>query len=161
MVFSKSDYFKWSLIFLILFTCITDIITFFTSGLYEFEVNPIILFLKGPIGFPLAITFAVLIKFLLVSICAYYLYSYKPKGTHTWAYLAVYMGIIIVAVQIFGTYANITTTIAYNNAPINEPITPIPIEETVKALNIINIIYYITTFISLLSFYVYEKIYRI
>ena len=156
---NKSDIFKYSLIFLIILTCITDIITFFTSGLYEFEINPIILFFNSIIGMYPAIAIAVVIKAFMVLYIAYYLYKYQPKRSHIWAYLIVYISIIIIAVQIFGTYSNISVAIDYHLDPIN--VQPVPVQQTVKLLNIVNLIYYITTFISLLSFWVYENIYRI
>jgi len=161
MSFSKSEWFRYSLVFLIILTCITDIASFFWSGLYEYEINPIVIFFKSRIGMHLAVAAAVAVKTIMVLAIAQWVYSYKPKPnkTHTIAYLAVYMGILIVLMQGFGTYANITTTIAYAADPVNT--VPMPIEQTVKTLNIINIIYYCVTLFSLLSFWVYENIFRI
>ena len=161
MNFSKSECFRYSLVFLIILTCITDIASFFWSGLYEYEINPLVIFLKSSIGIHWAVALAVVVKAAMVLAIAQWVYSYKTKlnKTHTWAYLTVYMGILIILVQGFGTYANITTTIAFAADPVNT--VPMPIEQTVKVLNIVNIIYYCVTFLSLFSFWIYEKIYRI
>jgi len=161
MNFSKaSNIFRYSLVFLLILTCITDIFTFFKSGLYEFEINPIVLFFKSSIGMNMAIIAAVAVKALMVGYITYWVATYKPtpKHTHLWAYLVVYMGILIIGIQIFGTYTNINTTIAYTADPVN--VVPMAQSEAVQTLNIVNIIYYITTFLSLLSFWIYEKIFR-
>jgi hypothetical protein len=157
--FNKVAIFKWSLIFLIILTCITDIATFFWSGLYEFEINPIVLALKGVVGFGWAIAAAVFVKVALISSVAISNACYEPREnkSHVWAYLLVYLGIFVILVQGFGTYANINTTIEYNNDPVNTQ--PMPIEQTTKLLSIINLIFYVMTILSMLSFYVYENIY--
>ena len=158
MKISKGDIYKYSLIFLLIFTCITDIATFFYSGLYEFEVNPIVLLLKGSLGMTAAIITAVSIKGLLVLAAAWFVYKYEPKGTHLFAFLVINTALLIIAIQIFGTYANINTTIVYNEAPVGT-IVPMPAEESIQMLNIINIVYYCLMCLNMLSFWFYEKIY--
>lgn len=161
MSFNKAAIFKWSLFFLIALSCITDVATFFWSGLYEFEINPIVVNLKNSIGFGWAIALAVLVKCTMVGYMAWMIVAYKPKpeSTHLMAYLIVFLCLFIIALQVFGTYANITTTIAQQADPVN--VQPMSAEESTKILNVANIIFYIITSFSLLAFWIYENIFRI
>jgi len=158
---NKANIFRYSLVFLLLFTCITDIATFFYSGLYEFEINPIVIALKTSIGFGWAIALAVILKALIIILVAQSMAFYKPKknGSHYGAYMIVYLAFFCILLQVFGTYSNINTTIEFEAAPPGE-VVPLETGETVKLLNIVNVIWYIITLTNLLIFYLYEQIFR-
>ena len=157
----KPKLFRYSLIFLIFASCISDIVTFFISGLYEYEINPIVIALKASIGMGWAVTIAIAFKVVVISLIALSIATYKPKkgGTHFFAYLVVHLTIAIILLQILGTYANINTTIAYNENPIDT--VPLAPEQTAKVLSTFSLIWYGVTLFNLLTFFIYENIYRI
>jgi hypothetical protein len=161
MEFTKAFIIKWTLVFLIFATCIGDIATFFWSGLYEFEINPLVLMLKGAVGFSWAIAIALIFKCSLIAYIGIMNAWYKPKPdkTHFAAYTMVYIGIFCILIQAFGIYSNINTTIAHTNDPVN--VQPLSIEQSTQLLSTATTIFYVMTFISLLSFWIYENIHRL
>ena len=164
MNFSKGTIFKWSLIFLIIITCIADIATFFWGGLYEFDINPLMLLLKPYLGMTWSIIAAISIKVLIIIGISAELWLYTPKKqeSHMAAFIFVYIGIFCILLQILGTYGNVTTTVKYQEVQgTNVTIVPLSTEQTTTLYLNIGIIYYVMSVITLLSFYIYEKIYRL
>ena len=157
----KTKIIKWGLVFLIFATCIGDIVTFFWSGLYEYEINPIVLLLKGTLGFGWAIAIAILVKCALIAYIGLMNAWYKPKPdkTHFAAYSLVYIGIFCIIIQALGIYNNINTSVAYATDPVSTQ--PLSMEQSTQLLSTVNTIFYIMTFISLLSFWIYENIHRL
>lgn len=161
MSFDKGNIWKYSLIFLILLTCISDVATFLWSGLWEFEINPLILALKGSIGMYPAIILAICIKTGIILALAFTLWKSKVKEdkSHLLYFMLTYLSVIIILLQIFGTYANVHTTLVYQEQG-PEVVQPMPVEESTQLLTSWSTIFYIFTAINLVSFWVYEKIYR-
>lgn len=156
---------KKALIGTIIFACLFDIFTFFYSGfrfdLFEYEINPLVVLWKAQLGLPIAIGITILIKLLINAGLVYLLYSYNPKKSHVLAYMLVYGIIFSILIQLVGAGFNLYTADVISNIPAGKVVPqPLSSNESLLISQVISIIYYCVILLNMLSFWVYERIYR-
>jgi len=141
---------KLLLIILIALSALADIFTFFYSGLFRFETNPIYILTKS-------VTILLIVKILLVGLLCYIIYSHKPQRRYIWNYIHIFAGIFIIIGQLFGAYSNISTTQAYQEDPVNT--IPMESEQALKSYSLFGLLFYIFPLvISTIAFWFFEKI---
>ncbi len=159
---SARNYLIWALII----ACVFDIGTFLYAGLkfdlFAYEINPIILLWKDQIGLFLSIAFTILWKILINAGMIYLLWYYQPKKSHFFAYALVYGILFSIIIQVLGGAFNLYTASVISSIPEGTVVPPPMKEEAALALGkVISLIYYFFLLFSLLTFWVYEKIYRL
>lgn len=146
----------------IILSCIFDIATFLYAGfkynLFEFEINPLILAMKGSLGFFWAISIVIIAKLLINFSFISMLYSYKPKKTHVWAFILTYGSLLLILLQFIGAWSNMSIANVAATQPIGsyEPVSP---QEGYAIYRIVSLIYYFFLFLSIVAFTIYEKIF--
>jgi len=153
----------WTLISLVLFSCLFDVATFFyfmSNNGSNFESNPIFLFLSSYMNITLSIILILLFKLSVNGLLIWALLTYKPSGTHLGAYFLVFATIIGIIIQFYGGYTNLLVhNLIVNSTPGS--VIPLSSSESYSIFATIYIIYGIVVIFEALVFWLYEKIYRI
>lgn len=149
---------------LILFSCLIDIITFFYAGSqigFAYEINPLIVILKLAIPMWLSVTITVLWKLFINFGLIYLLWNYNPKRSHFFAYFLVYGAMFALLIQGVGAFSNLYTSNLISTAPVDNVPQPVNAETALLIGKVLSIAYYTFLGFSLLSFWIYERIYRV
>lgn len=121
--------------------------------MWEFEVNPIYILSKSVILLSI-------FKFATISGITYLILKYKrkPKKSHFWSYMLIFMAIWAILGQFLGAYTNFDTKIAYEQDPISTK----PLNEEVAMdyhVYLHSLFLYFPMFLAGLTFLIWEKIY--
>lgn len=140
------------LLSLIWITGFADLITFY-MGNHAFEANPLFL-LSGSYTLLLGVKFGVLVG------VSYLLVTYRPKKSYIWAFMLCFLALYCVFAQGVGIYSNLHVQ---NELATQPEGTVVPMEKQQAALSYALlfgvIILYLPMFLSLVTFFIFEKIY--
>lgn len=154
-----------TLIGFLVIVCLLDIGSFLYEwtkfNIFDYEINPMILILKLHVPIWVSMVLAVIWKIGVNASLIYILLTYKPKNTHLFAYMLVYGIIFAIILQGFGVWSNIHTAHVIQNTPVGYTVAPLTQTQSVHYISIVSILYYFFTGLSMLSFWIYEKLYVI
>jgi membrane-associated HD superfamily phosphohydrolase len=140
------------LLFVLWIAALFDLVTFFYGGLYQFEVNPIYLLSQS-------IILVVTLKIVILLALSYVFLKYYPQTSYLLAYALTFVMVYAIIVQFLGGISNLYVAHSVNTSIPGEVV---PLERQ-EALNLNVVVWMLTLYfpliISLIAFYIFEKIY--
>jgi len=159
----KKPILLWVVISLVGLSCFLDIGTFLyfiSHNNLDFEINPIFIFLKAHISTTLCLIAVISYKLLVNGAIIWLLLYYKPEKSHIFAFLLIISVLIAVLLQCFGAYQNISV---HQKISTSEPGTVNPLTTSQSYYLFSNVYFWYLIFVGfeVLSFWIYEALYKI
>jgi len=145
---------RTTLVIALVIAGLADAITFYFGGLFQFEANPIYLAFKS-------VLIMLAFKILVIGCITWLLFCYTPQKRFIWSYALIFIALIAIFGQLLGAYSNLHTSKMYaETVGTPQEIQPLPKETAIQTFMIMNLInVYLPLILSLLSFYIWEKVY--